>query len=180
MATKSRKENNAPAQSEREILEAKFNAAADAAARDEIYLQINSKFNDDRSVGRPKFVKGHTYAYESDQLGFFKDSKGKEHAYIEVTFRDLNTQLTTSTSIGFWRKSVAQKAGPARGNTYESTKCDGLGSSDMQVLHALRNGAQITCSADPKQVASGLSYNDNTKSWTGVASSTTWVYEFQV
>ena len=176
-----KKKENAIVVSEKEALEAKFNAAVDDAARDEIYMSINSKLNDDRSVGRPKFSKNHSYVYVSDQLAFFKDSKGVEHPYVEVTFRDTKTQLTTSTSIGFWRKSVPQKVGPCKGNTYLNTKCDGLGSSDLEVLHALRTGIEIQCT-DQNQVDAGLTYSDTggVKQWVGKLNGKTWIYNFEV
>ena len=171
------------AKKEENNLRNKFNAATTAAERDAVYEEVfkdsKTKFDDDRTVGRPRFIKGHSYIYKNDTLAFFKDSDDVEHPYIEIVFSDVATNVETKASLSFWRKSVAQEAGSARSVTYESTECDGLGSSDKAVLHSLRNGVQINC-IDVKSVKSGLKYVADSKSWTGVANSKTYVYKFEV
>jgi hypothetical protein len=127
-------------------------------------------FGGSRGGGRRTFQDGVIYTLVDFYLAEYGGNK-----YVECCFTGSNG-IGVKTSIGFWRKSVALKAGPARGNEYESTQFPFNG-SDKEFIEVLQTKSFKCLSG--KQISTNVEWRSDAKSYVTGKARKTWIYTFE-
>lgn len=126
-------------------------------------------FGGSRGGGRRTFQDGVTYTLVDFVLTSFNDNP-----YVEVHFSG-SDGIGVKTSLGFWRKSVAMKPGPAKGNEYESTEFPFNGSDEL-FLRTLQTKSFVCTSG--RAVTTSVEWKQESKSYVTGKARKTWLYTF--